>query len=178
MNLKYLILSCFAVVSYSSQLFSQSLNEIRQLDEVHSCHLGPAGQKSADFHLADSLLSPLSADSLFALTTDSSYTLKYYAFIHLLGKNDSMAFEVVKFHVNDSTQIYTHFSCIMSSRPFNHLLIEEYVRVFELKYKSGGWTSGNCITYHFPKSSKRCWRAKKREFNDWMEGEELESLKL
>gem|GEM_PF-3812683 len=83
---------------------------------------------------ADSLFRHISLAMAFSYFADSSYTVKYYLFYRIMELNDSIAFEYLKTHIKDSTEILHESLCMNSTEHFNKLIGMDYKTFIKYKY--------------------------------------------
>ncbi len=179
--MKYLVLSilfCMPVIHSLPQI--PGLVVPQQKDRYHSlqaCDYVETQFKGFDgvteselWKKADSFFYRMPDDSIRIFLKDPSYVVRYYAFLKLLGMNDSYAFEALKGMRQDDTLMLYWFNDAGGYMPFNRLLAMEYERFIDLKYRQGGVCTlpdrhylGD-YTYRFPRAEKKKWAIVSREF--------------
>lgn len=144
--------------------------EIKTFTELQTKTLGCHGGRSILVEKVDSLYKSISEKEFVKFIDDSSYLLKFYAFIAILNKNDSLGFQIVKRYILDSTIISYHFSGNSNEGEimFNHLLAKEYLRYICLKYHDGSNINFYYLNlpYYPSKVNKQVYKLKNNEFNN------------
>jgi hypothetical protein len=113
-------------------------------------------------------------DSLFGICTDDeikdfaqhhSYTLRSYAYAHLLVKDDAWGLGMVEKYLPDTTRVeYARF--FDENVSFNEFVIINYLQVLYLKYYYGRsgtawfWPEHERFTYWYPKPDRMLYRKK------------------
>jgi hypothetical protein len=181
-----IILILFSFLTYSN-LFSQTIenienenkkliNEIKEFPFIQSWCLGfSCNSISLVYRKTDSLFALSTPSEVISYFQDTSYVLKYYSFMYALENNDSIAYKLLEKSINDTTLVSTNFSCVYSSHKFNHLLIYEYRRFIEMKYKTGGriYKGDLSRTYTQPKS-KHKWKEKSKQLNKLLKTKKID----
>lgn len=98
--------------------------------------------------------------------TDSSLILRYYSFLTILKRNDTVALQKLKSVISDTMKIDYEFAGQNGgSANFNSLLASEYIKLIKSKYYYGGISiQEDGQVGNFPKRKIRVWKAKKSEF--------------
>ncbi len=179
MKYSIIILSSFCI---AFNAFSQASNAVTdqqkelyaQLKTYNYIETEYKGYQEADtsvvWQKAADLFEDLTVKEIVSICSDSSYTIKYYAFLKLLPVDDSLAFEKLNQWVNDSARILFWFNNAGGGKNFNQLLAGEYKKFIELKYHRGGivtladrhYLGEN--TYCFPKFNAAIWKRKYDQF--------------
>ena len=135
--------------------------------------------ESVCWQKADSFFTDLSVDNILFCFNDPSHTIKYYAYLKLLGINDRIAFEKLETVMNDSIPVLYWFNDEGGEEKFNQLLAREYKMLIELKYFIGGTCTlpdrhylGD-YSYWFPKAKTKTWKLKFRQFNKLLDDHSL-----
>ncbi len=143
------------------------INKIRAYHHVESWCLGFACNSiSKLYQTTDSLFAISDLQQAVEFFNDSSYVLKYYAFLDVLYQNDSIAFELLKNGISDSTVLSYHFYDVGSGDQFIKLIAVEYLSLITAKYLYGGmaYVGGHGIL-SFPPKNKKLWKLKSRQYN-------------
>ncbi len=158
-------------ITYSQKNIEQEkqrlIAEIKNCDYVESYCLGEACNSYSELYKkADTLFTLTNKDDALTYFGDSSYSLKYYSFLHLLDYSDSLAFELLKRNITDETKIDYTFADLSSNTKFVNLLIHEYQNFIKSKYFFGGRTvmSGHRIL-NFPPANKYVYKRKNKELD-------------
>jgi hypothetical protein len=107
----FLFLICAATVRSNAQV-QRLITDIIHSNTIQCYYLGEAGRPSELFMKADTLATLLSIQEKIQLFADSNRVLKYYCFYNILTENDSIAFELLKQVLNDSTEVTFYCSCL------------------------------------------------------------------
>jgi len=157
--------------SQSSEKEKRLYNYIKDHAVVESESLGfNAVMESQIWKRADSLFRNLSFTKTLAYFHDSSYAVKFYAFLKLLYLNDNLAFDYLKSTIDDTTRLYFTFGDLGGFGRFNQLIVDEYGDFLYYRYKNN-WSLdpperhyfGNKRS-HFPKANLKIWEKKYKEF--------------
>ena len=148
----------------SLQAWKQRLyNEIRK-EEIYECSvLGFSGAPSWLWLKADTLNELSTLDEKLKYFEDLSPVLRIYAFYGILQENDSIAFTLLRSAIKDTTRVGYFCTCVISSSPFNHFLLEDYYPFIRTKYTVGFTTCSRGKCFHFPEPSRRVWKQKEKE---------------
>ncbi|MGN6645115.1 MAG: hypothetical protein ACTHJT_01190 [Cytophaga sp.] len=170
----FLLISRYALsFSYAQDHVQQLITEIKAAKNIQCYYLGSHGSPSALFMKADTLSSLLTIEEQVQLFADTSRTLKYYCYHHLLSDkdNDSIAFNLLKQVINDTTEVEYLCSCFLRTRSFNGLLVEKYAHFMQAKYKDGNPTvlGGDRRVYMFPKPDKKTYKEKIKQLRSLIE---------
>lgn len=144
----------------------QLYNEIKLFDQVESKYLGCYGTKSFIFKKVDSLRLSMPYEEFAMYFNDSSYSLKFYSFMAILANDDSLAFQLLKKFINDTTKIKYHFTVGFNYGiiPFNNLIAGEYSSLIKSKYLEGSFYDSFYHSYYDGiKKNKRTWVLKRNE---------------
>lgn len=164
---------CSFSFSYAPDHVQQLITEIKAANTIQCYYLGSHGSPSVLFMKADTLSSLLTIKEQIQLFADTSHTLKYYCFHHLLSDkdNDSIAFNLLKQVINDTTEVEYFCSCFLRSRRFNELLVEKYANFMHAKYRDGNPTvlAGDRRVYMFPKPDKKVYKEKIKQLRELIE---------
>jgi len=138
------------------------ISEIKESNTIECYYLGQAARPSALFKKADTLNTLLSMKEKIQLFADSNRVLKYYCFYNIMSENDSIAFELLKQCINDTTDIGYNCGCTIDDLPLNWLLVEKYNMFIQAKYRDGSPTvMGDSKRVHmFPKADKKKYKEK------------------
>lgn len=168
-----LICWCSLLFSYAQEHVQQLITEIKAAKTIQCYYLGSHGSPSALFMKADTLSSLLTLEEQVQLFADTSYTLKYYCFHHLLSDqdNDSIAFNLLRQVINDTAQVEYFCSCLLRPRAFNSLLVEKYAHFMQAKYRDGNPTvlGGDRRVYMFSKPDKKTYKEKIKQLRALIE---------
>ena len=157
--------------------------ELKGYDFVESQFKGYDGVvESVCWQKADSFLANLTVNHILYYLNDSSGTIKYYAWLKLLGIDDRIAFEQLRELIADTSRIMYWFNDGGGEEKFNRLLAREYKMFIYLKYFHGGTCTlpdrhylGES-TYRFPKPVTKTWKLKFRKFNKLLNDHSLIGL--
>ncbi len=83
---------------------------------------------------ADSLFKDMPISIALKYCNDSSYSIKYYSFLKILGQNDSLAFIILSKYISDSTKINFQVEDIGGEVKFNEFLARAYETFIDSKY--------------------------------------------
>lgn len=172
----FLVLSLESLAQEDQRMDSLTPDElyaqIRRADHVEHMYIGCYGAKS-EIYGDVTQLRILLGDKLFSnFIYDSSYILKYYAFVTLIKFDDSAAYEYLKENIKDTTPIEILFAgsgISPETIPFNQLLMEWYYLSVKLKYEFGGSFTCMAEVLVFPPKNKKKWKEKRREFESLVE---------
>jgi hypothetical protein len=168
-----LICLCSLSFTYAQDHVQQLITEIKSAETIQCYYLGSRGNPSELFMKADTLNSLLTIEEQTQLFSDTSHTLKYYCFHHLLSDkdNDSIAFSLLKQVINDTTEVEYFCSCFLRTRAFNGLLVEKYTHFIQAKYRDGNPTvlGGDKRVYLFPKPDKKIYKEKIKQLRALIE---------
>ena len=167
----------FFLSSFSQSNLQQSekekrlYNYIKDHFVIESESLGfNAVMESEIWKRADSLFRNLSLTKTLTYFHDSSYAVKYYAFLKLLYLNENLAWSNLKSSISDTTKIYFTFGDLGGYERFNQLIVFEYGDFLDYRYKSG-WTFDVAERHyfgnhraHFSKANLKTWQIKYKEF--------------
>lgn len=184
-------LIAFNISSHAQLIDSLPVNKkalygsLKKYDFVESEYKGFQGMdKSVVWQTADSFYDKLPKKELMLCFDDSSYVLKYYAYLKLLPMDDCLAFTELKKMINDSTKILFWFNNSGGEQNFNQLLAKEYEKFIQLKYQRGGIVELpdqhylENTTYRFSKAKKKYWKFKKEDFEKLMTTDGLSYEKI
>ncbi|MFT6112313.1 MAG: hypothetical protein ACJAXV_001101 [Bacteroidia bacterium] len=158
-----LLLGCYPLFSYSQNEADSILNEMSNYTDVQSKYLGPVGRISEDYTTAEVLNEQTTSEQKNQIFDSSNLIIKYYIFIGILYKNETLALEKLLDHASDTTVLGTRFGCHLGSRFFNSLLFDQYYNHARTKYYLGGSGMFNGVVYSYQKSKRKIWKQKEQE---------------
>ncbi len=177
MPIKLFFLHCFIyinilIVNGQKNIDSLKFRLIKELSEentIYSKHIGPVGVLSEFYKKADTLNQLMSIEERKTLlNTSKNYVIKYYSFLSTLYCCDSLAEQLLKNIIQDSSEVFTHFNCVLSSNKFNELLFTEYYEFLIFKYQLGGRAVFHGVSFYSPiiskKAQRKQWKNKKKQF--------------
>jgi hypothetical protein len=151
----------------TSALKQRLIAELMPHDEFESWCQGDACQSISELHRkTDTLLAVSTITEAAGYFRDTSYSLKIYSFLHIVERDDQLAFALLQESINDSILVDYIGGCVSTSIKFNELLVFEYRSTIKMKYYYGGpGTKGGRVRI-FPPKDRRTWRKKERELNE------------
>jgi len=141
--------------------------ELVKYDKVETWCLGYSCNSISNvYRTADSLFSYCDLSTAMIYLNDTSYPLRFYSFLFILGQNDSLGFEILKENISDTQNVFSILSDVLGYQKFNYLLAKSYKHFIDWKYFVGG----NAIVfehvrYSFPPKDLKVGRRKLRQLN-------------
>lgn len=157
-------------INWENQLHEATIIEGRCLG--YTCH------QSQLFAAFDSLTKHYDAQSFQELLTDTNYVVKYYAFYGISLLNDSLAFELLKLYISDSTKVDYFANCVSQTIHFNEEITSLYATIITMKYLYGGNLAqeGFCLSY--PEQQPALYRKKGNALNNLLKENNLAPIKF
>ena len=104
--------------------------------------------------------------------------VKYYAYYGILLQNDSLAFELLKLYISDSTKVDYFANCVSQTIHFNEEIASLYATIIIMKYLYGGNVAreGFCLSY--PEQQPTLYRKKRNALNNLLKENDLAPIKF
>src|SRR5215217_4347436 len=103
--LLFVVSGASAQTSYDNQHWRQTVLSEISTEQIEDLYLGCSDCLSESRIKADSLFKRISLDTALAYLQSQSYTVKYYSFLRVMVLDESLAFELLKRSILDSTNL-------------------------------------------------------------------------
>ncbi len=147
----------------SLQSFCQQQNVQNIVAEIgsHDIELGSESVSNRNQKkYADSFLNRQFISNWVQYINHQSYTVKYYAFMHILQTDVQQAYNVLQQLVADSTQVTPNRTCMVQSYKFNVLLAIAFCNYIKFSKESTQFcTGGYCFSFNN--------KLHKKEYKNW-----------
>ncbi len=161
-------LAIFAQTESDTSFYRERLKkELVKYNKVETwCQGYSCNSISKVYRTADSLFGYCNLSDALTYLNDSSYPLKYYSFLYILGQNDSLGFEILMKYASDTHYVNASLSDLIGQWKFNSLLVKSYKHFIEWKYLVGGKVLVfEHVKYSFPPKDTKAGKKKLRQLN-------------
>lgn len=158
------------VINWENQLHEATIIEGRCLG--YSCH------QSQIFAAFDSLTKYYDAQSFQELLADTNYVVKYYAYYGVVLQNDSLALELLKRYISDSSKVVYFANCVSETIYFNEEIASLYATIITMKYFYGGNGAREGFNLSFPEPQPALYRKKRIALNNLLKENNLAPIKF
>lgn len=181
-NVIFLFILTYTTIIYGQKfkdsISNQLYQEIQQFEFIPHKYIGCYGHLSSEYQKIANFKTLIGEDKFISLINDNHYSLKYWAFVSLLEKNDSLAFNYLRQQINNDTilLIQEAGNDFAKEKKFNQLLLNWYYFVIKQKYKEGEFAMTKSVIIVSHKKDLKKWRNLKQNLHKLIKNSEQRNL--